>query len=61
MRRVTEQLNVRVEPELRAALETAAERDRRPMASLVRNVLADWVEQRTAPAQERASPVWART
>jgi predicted HicB family RNase H-like nuclease len=55
MRRVTEQLNVRVEPELRAALETAAEADRRPIASLVRNVLSDWIEGRSQG--ERAAGV----
>jgi hypothetical protein len=42
---------VRVEPELREAIKTAAEEDRRPMASLVRIILEDWVSTRAAHDQ----------
>jgi hypothetical protein len=41
-----EQIVVRVEPDLREAIEAAAERDRRPVASLVRNILFDWLDSR---------------
>ncbi len=30
-------------PELRAAIEAAAEQERRPVSNLIRNVLADWL------------------
>jgi predicted transcriptional regulator len=35
--------SVRIEPELRAQLERAAEADRRPVTQLIRNVLHDFV------------------
>jgi hypothetical protein len=38
----TEHVVMRMEPELRAAMEAAAEADRRPISNLVRCVLADW-------------------
>jgi predicted transcriptional regulator len=37
-------LTVRIPDELRAALDEAAEEHRRPVGSLVRLVLADWLE-----------------
>jgi len=50
-------LTVRLEDAQLAALAAAAERDRRPVGSLVRNVLSDWlVENRTdARTEERAA------
>jgi hypothetical protein len=44
-------VSVRIEDELHDALETAAAQDRRPMASLIRCVLADWVEDRRSPGE----------
>jgi uncharacterized protein (DUF1778 family) len=41
----TSKIALRVEPELRDRLEAAAELDRRPMANLIRAVLADWIER----------------
>ena len=41
----TSKIALRVEPELRAAIEEAAEADRRPMANLIRAVLADWIDR----------------
>jgi hypothetical protein len=41
-----EQIVVRVEPDLREAIAAAAERDRRPVANLVRNILSDWLDSR---------------
>jgi hypothetical protein len=38
-------ISVRVTPSLKAALEKAAEADRRPLANLVALILADWVEE----------------
>jgi predicted transcriptional regulator len=49
----TSHVSIRVEDELREALEVAAEQDRRPMASLIRCVLADWVASRP-PVERRA-------
>jgi hypothetical protein len=43
----TSKIALRVEPELRDRLEAAAELDRRPVANLIRNVLADWVDSRS--------------
>jgi predicted transcriptional regulator len=40
----TAAISIRVEPELKAALEQLAREDRRPLASLVEKVLADFVE-----------------
>lgn len=37
----TGSFSVRVEPELRAAIEAEAEKERRPMCNLVRKVLAE--------------------
>jgi len=37
-------LTVRIPDELRAALDEAAREDQRPVGSLVRLVLADWIE-----------------
>jgi predicted HicB family RNase H-like nuclease len=42
------QLVLRVEPELRERIEMAASAERRPLASLVRNILSDWVDGRTS-------------
>jgi predicted DNA-binding protein len=48
----TEQLSIRLDPVIRERLEAAAERDRRPVSNLVRNVLADWLAER-APGRAR--------
>ena len=47
----TSKIALRVEPELRDRLEAAAELDRRPMANLIRNVLADWVDRQVQGEQ----------
>jgi hypothetical protein len=41
-----EAIALRVEPELRTAIETAADQERRPMSSLIRCILEDWVAAR---------------
>ena len=41
----TSKIALRLEPELRDRLEALAELDRRPMANLIRNVLADWCDR----------------
>jgi hypothetical protein len=48
------QVTVRVDPEVRALIERAAEEDRRTVSGLVRIVLADWVKSRTPPIAEGA-------
>ena len=50
---MTKQLSVRVDPELLDAIEVAAREDRRPVGSLVRNILSDWQAARDSRAQER--------
>jgi len=45
-------LTVRIPDELRAALAEAAQEYRRPVGSLVRLVLSDWVESRTDERNE---------
>ncbi len=39
----THPLGFRVEPEVKAALEDAARKDRRSVSSLVENILSDWL------------------
>ena len=50
-----EQLSIPIDAPLRHAIELAAERDRRPVASLVRVILADWIERDQQQAGERAA------
>jgi len=50
----SEHITLRIEPELREAIASAADADRRPVGSLIRNVLADWVAGRVSNAGERA-------
>jgi uncharacterized protein (DUF1778 family) len=47
----TSKIALRVEPELRDRLEAAAELDRRPMANLIRAVLADWIDRQAQGAR----------
>jgi predicted transcriptional regulator len=49
----TDQLSIRLEPELRQRLERVAEADRRPLAALARNVLADFVDGRSDAIERR--------
>jgi hypothetical protein len=42
----SEQLAVRIEPALRAAIEAAAEQDRRPVSSMARLLIADALADR---------------
>jgi hypothetical protein len=51
-----ENLTIRLEPEVRVALAREAERDRRPMGNLIRNIVADWVAAHAAaqPAERRS-------
>ena len=51
--RVTEHTSLRLEPELREALQQAAERERRPLANLMRIALSDWLEGRSSAGYER--------
>jgi hypothetical protein len=49
-RTLSEQVVLRLDPGLRAELAKWADEDRRPMASLIRIVLEDWVEGRSQSA-----------
>jgi hypothetical protein len=51
----TARIVFRAEPELRAAIEHAADEERRPISSLIRHVLADWLAGRAADQQPRAA------
>jgi hypothetical protein len=44
MAKLTSQIVLNVEPTLRQSLEAEAVRDRRPLASMIRKVLADYVD-----------------
>ena len=58
----TSKIALRLEPELRDRLEAAAQLDRRPMANLIRAVVADWID-RQAPGERsdrRALPCRCR-
>jgi|1185.fasta_scaffold577665_2 predicted DNA-binding protein len=46
------QVQVRLEPELRDKLQAEADRDRRPLAALIRNILEDALEKPPAEQQE---------
>lgn len=47
-----EQVAVRLEPELRLKLQAAAARERRPLASMIRNLLQDAVIARQSEGAE---------
>ena len=49
----TAAISLRVEPELKAALEAAATADRRTLASFIEKLLAEWVEANAKPAGKR--------
>ncbi len=40
---LSDRIGVRIEPQLRAAMDHAAAAERRPLANLIRNILADYV------------------
>jgi len=50
-----EQLSFRIEPETRAAIERAAEQDRRPVSNLVRCIIAEWLARRSAQRDQIAA------
>lgn len=41
--RLDEEIALRVKPQLREAIEAAANQERRPMSNLIRCILEDWV------------------
>jgi metal-responsive CopG/Arc/MetJ family transcriptional regulator len=49
-----EQVTVRVPLSVLEALEAAAEQDRRLRSNLIRNVLADWVAERSQESERAA-------
>jgi hypothetical protein len=52
--KLSDQLVVPLEPELRREIEAAADQDRRPLGNLVRCILADWAETRRREQGEGA-------
>jgi hypothetical protein len=42
----TNPLGVRLDPEVKAALERAAKEDRRSLSSLIDKILSDWLRER---------------
>jgi hypothetical protein len=53
-RQKTKHVVIRMEPELRAAIEAAAEEERRPLSNWVRCALADQLKQRTTESRAAA-------
>jgi hypothetical protein len=51
----TEILSLRLEPELRASIEAAADADRRPTTQLIRNILTDWLREHPSHTGATAS------
>jgi hypothetical protein len=49
MKRNSEFLAFRVDPSLRKKIEKAAAADRRPVASLIRNIMANWIATNRSP------------
>jgi len=52
----SESLGVRVELDIKAALERAAEDDHRSMASLIEKILAEWLRDQGYLEKTRAKP-----
>jgi hypothetical protein len=52
-----EQVSARLDPDVIAVVEEVAAAERRPVSSVVRNVVTDWAAQRRGPlaVQERAA------
>ena len=48
-------LSLRIEPEIREAIETAADRDRRSMSNLIHCILADWAAGKLVLARPEAA------
>jgi predicted HicB family RNase H-like nuclease len=46
----SDQIMIRIEPELHNAIKIAAEQDHRPVGNLVRKILADWLDSRPQAA-----------
>jgi hypothetical protein len=44
--KLNEEIALRVRPQLREAIESAANQERRPMSNLIRCILEDWVRSR---------------
>jgi hypothetical protein len=52
----TNRLAFRVDPAIHAQLAVAAQEDRRPMSSLARNILSDWLADRKASHTSKEHP-----
>jgi hypothetical protein len=50
-----DRVTISMEPELREAVEAAAEAERRPLSNFVRNLLAEHIASRTTRAEARAA------
>ena len=49
------QISVRLDPELVATVERAAEQERRTVSNLVRKLILDWAAARAGPDQSQAA------
>ena len=54
--RLDEEIALRVKPQLREAIEAAANQERRPMSNLIRCILEDWVQSRPKPTATTGAP-----
>jgi len=50
-----DQVSARLDPEILEVVEQVAEAERRPVSSLVRNVLEDWARARASQQQDAAA------
>jgi hypothetical protein len=50
-----DQVSARLDPEILEVVEQVAEAERRPVSSLVRNVLTDWAKARESQQQDAAA------
>jgi hypothetical protein len=53
--RKTNSLGIRVGPEVKAALETAAEEDARSVSSLVQKIIAEWLRDHRYLKSDKAA------
>jgi hypothetical protein len=47
-------VSARLDPEVLEGVERVAEDERRPISSLIRNIVSDWSAKHRAPARETA-------
>jgi hypothetical protein len=54
MSKQREKVSARLDPEVLEVVERVPEDERRPISSLIRNIVSDWSAKHRAPARETA-------